>query len=78
VIERGADGACECLAAGELFGDVAGGFVRRVDSEFVAETAARLLVLPTAHLEHLLAAEDERLERLRARLAAVVSGRSVA
>jgi len=59
-----------------VFGDVAGRFVRRVDSELVAETDARLLVLPAAHVEHLLGTEDERFERLRVRLAALVSARS--
>jgi hypothetical protein len=35
-------------------------------------------VAKAAHLEHLLSSEDDRLERLRSRLAALVSGRSVA
>jgi hypothetical protein len=73
VVERGAGGRGP-LAAGEVFGDIAGRYVGRTASEVVAETAARLLVLTTAHLEHLLAAEDEGLERLRARVGALVSG----
>ena len=73
LVECGADGRGPLLA-GAVFGDIAGRFVGRAGSEVVAQTAARLLVLPTAHLEHLLAAEDERLERLRARVGALVSG----
>jgi N-acyl amino acid synthase FeeM len=75
--EKAPNGSSESLTAGAVFGDFAGRFVCRQGSEVVASTASRLLVLPTAQLEHVLAAEDDRLERLRARLAALVSGRSV-
>ena len=67
-----ADGGRETLVAGDALGDVGGRFVRRPDSEVAAAAEASLLVLPTAQLEHLLAAQDEPSERLRDRLGALL------
>jgi hypothetical protein len=48
--------------------------VRQADSELVAATAGSVLVLPTAHLEHLLATRDNRVERLHTRLDEFLAG----
>lgn len=77
MVERGPDGS-RALSVGAVYGDIGGRFLRQVDREVVAETDGRLLVLPASHLEHLLSTADGRLERLQARLDALLGGGRVA
>lgn len=71
VTERPPGESDRTFSPGDVFGDVAGGFVRQADSELVAETDGTLLVLPASHLEHLLATGDDRV---RTRLGELLGG----
>src|SRR5207237_8461802 len=66
------------LSPGDVSGDVAGRFLRHVDSELVAATAGSVLVLPAGHVEHLLATRDDRLGRLQGRLADLLAAQPFA